>query len=288
MIMAKSSQNKPMIVASLPEETAHAARAVFNIENVYLTIGDQLEGLLKDASLLDLDTDRVFHPEMLTQLALMTVFQFAEDLADRPACAALNQRMDWKYALHLPIQHSRLDPAWLCRFRQPLIGRPVASLRPFELLLDRLAAVGLIGRDKRDIPARNVLGHVCCLNQLDRLHEDVSQAIEVLACHQPDVLRDLAQPHWYDRYREGRDFRPRSAAEQRACAQMLGSDACHVLQTVAQVGDSRTKDLPEIRRLSGVWSRQCQLQGTTVIWRDASCDLCPWLAEGGPCGRRPC
>ncbi|MFB3906418.1 MAG: transposase [Acidobacteriota bacterium] len=288
--MAKSSQNRPMIVASLPEETARAARAVFNIENVYLTIGDQLDAVFREIPLLELDDGIGFAPNTLAQLALITVFQFAEDLADRAACAALDQRMDWKYALHLPIEHPPLDPAWLCRFRQPLVtqlsvGQAAVRLQTFQSLVDRLAAVGLLGRDKRDIPARSVLEHVCRMNQLDRLHEDVSQAIEVLACHQPDMLRALALPHWYDRYREGRDFRPPSAVEQRAYADALGSDACHVLQAVARVADPQTRDLPEVRRLAAVWGKQCQLRGTTVTWRDVSCELCPWLAEESRCHR---
>jgi transposase len=275
--MAKRRQNKPVIVASLPGETAEAAKTVFNIENVYLTIGDRLEDLLKDIALMELDAVKVFHPEMLTQLALMTIFQFAEDLADRPACTALQRRMDWKYAVHLPLQQPRLNPAWLCRFRQPLIGRPEASLQPLGSLLDRLATMGLLGRDKRDTPAPSVLEHVCRLNQLDRLHKDVSQAIEVLACHQPDMLRTLVQPHWYNRYREGREFRPRSTAEQRACAQTLGSDACHLLEAIAQFADPLTRELPEVRRLSEVWAKRYALQGTTVFWREARCELCPWL-----------
>jgi len=279
--MARSSQQKPMFVPSLPQETAQAARAVFSIENLYLAIGDGLHQLLEGLSLSELDSGSAFHPETLTRLALLTVFQYAEDLSDRSACTALDRRMDWKYALHLPIQYPSLDPALLCRFRQPLVGHE-ARLQPFQSLLDRFAAIGLFGRGKRDVAASGVLEQICRLNQLDRFQENLCQAIEVLACHQPDMLRTLAQPHWYDRYREGRDVKPHSAVEQKSYAQALGADALHVLQTVTRVADSSIKDLPEVRRLAEVWAKQCQLQENTVVWREAGCELCPWLAEGGP------
>jgi len=279
--MANGREVKPMIVASLPEETARAARAVFNIENAYLAIGNELEGLLGNIQLSDLDPGRVFPPGKSVQLALMTVFQFAEDMADRAACGAVQKRMDWKYALHLPIEHPRWDPAWLCRFRQPLICNDL-GLAAFKLLLGRLAGTGLLGRDKRDVAADEVMKLVCRMNQLDRFREDVSQAIEVLACHQPEMLRSLAQPHWYDRYRQGRAYRPASAAEQRAHAQTLGSDAWHLLQAVSRAGNRGAEDLPEIRHLSSAFNKQCQCDGTVVLWRDASCELCPWLAEGSP------
>ena len=283
--MAKRSQDQPSIVASLPEETAHAARAVFNIENSYVAIGDQLDALLEGISLSALDIRHAFRPDMLTQLALLTVFQFAEDLPDRAASAALPGRMDWKYALHLPIEHPRLEPALLCRFREPLIGQS-AGVRAFQSLLDRFAAIGLLSRDKRDVPAGSVVKHVCRMNQLDRFHEAMCQAIEVLACHQADMLRAQAQPHWYHRYHECKDARTRSAAEQRAYAQALGADACHLLQTVARLGDPPVRDSPEVRHLQAVWEQQYQLQGATVIWRDTSCETCPWLVEESHRGGR--
>ncbi len=283
--MAKSSPNKPMIVASLPEDTAHAARAVFNIENVYLAIGDRLDNLLEGIPLFDLDTGKAFHPDTLIQFALLTIFQFAEDLSDRSACAALVDRMDWKYALHLPIRHPRLAPGLLCRFRQPLIGRP-AVLQTFQALLDRFGAVGLLSRSKREVPAGSVVEHLCRLNKLDRFHEDMCQAIEVLACHQAEMLRNLAQPHWYHRYREDKESRARFATQQQAYAQALGSDACHLLQAVARTGDAPTKDLREVRHLAAVWEQQYQLQGATVVWRDTSCETCPWLAEESRCHHR--
>ena len=37
------------------------------------------------------------------QLALVTIFQFAEGLCDRQAADAVRARIDWKYALRLPL-----------------------------------------------------------------------------------------------------------------------------------------------------------------------------------------
>ena len=40
-------------------------------------------------------------------LAFVSVFQFMENLADRQAVEALRMRLDWKYALHVPLDWLR-------------------------------------------------------------------------------------------------------------------------------------------------------------------------------------
>jgi len=273
----KSNEGDSRILPTLPEWTAPKTSEVFNIEDFYLAVVDQQDTLLKGLTF----SSEAEKGESMTLLALVTVFQFAENLADRPMCAALTRRTDWRHALRLPHQSASFDPGWLCSFRQLLVGHS-NRLQEFQCLLDRCTAAGLLGRGKRDTQAGEVVEFVCRLNQLERMHEALSQAIGALACHQPDTLRSLAQPHWYHRYqgRGARELESICAGDQEVCAVALGSDARHLIEAIARAGKPELSALPEVVHLSTILKLQYQLQGTTLTWRRTSCKLCPWLAEG--------
>ncbi len=51
------------------------------------------------------------------QLALVTIFQFAEGLSDRQAADAVRGRIDWKYALCLELEDPGFDASVLSEFR---------------------------------------------------------------------------------------------------------------------------------------------------------------------------
>jgi hypothetical protein len=56
-------------------------------------------------------------------LALVTCLQFAEGLSDRQAADAVRSRIDWKYALTLPLDDLGFDDSVLSEFRM----RPIAT-----------------------------------------------------------------------------------------------------------------------------------------------------------------
>jgi hypothetical protein len=50
-------------------------------------------------------------PMLAFRLALVTVFQFMENLTDRQAADAVRSRLDWKYALVRRVVHSDIPGA---------------------------------------------------------------------------------------------------------------------------------------------------------------------------------
>jgi transposase len=54
-------------------------------------------------------------------LAFVTIFQFLEKLSDRAAANALRVRLDWKYALHLPLNYAGFKFSVLSEFRDRVI-----------------------------------------------------------------------------------------------------------------------------------------------------------------------
>jgi transposase len=58
------------------------------------------------------------------RLALVSVMQFAENLSDRQEAFAVRARIDWKYALSLPLDESGFHYSVLSEFRdRRLAGR---------------------------------------------------------------------------------------------------------------------------------------------------------------------
>nr|WP_290665480.1 transposase [Ardenticatena sp.] len=121
-------------------------------------------------------------------LALVTVFQYLEDLPDREAAQCVRVRIDWKYALHLPLEDSGFHYSTLCSFRRRLEAHGQERLF-FEKVLELLQAQGVVkkrGRQRTD--STHVLGVVKELSRLELIWESLRV-----------VLRAIAQvaPEWY-------------------------------------------------------------------------------------------
>src|SRR5205807_201012 len=117
----------------IPTATAHVARAAFPAGNVYLQMRDELGSIYEDELFADLYAAEGQPAIAPWRLALVSVMQFAENLSDRQAAAAVRSRIDWKYALSLDLTDSGFHYSVLSEFR----GRLVQGNKE-QLLLDRL------------------------------------------------------------------------------------------------------------------------------------------------------
>src|SRR3954470_11964050 len=90
---------RPSPIEPVPEETARIARAAFCKGNLLMRIRDEIGVLYDDqmfASLYDARGQLAIAP---WRLALVTVFQFLENLSDRQAAEAARGRIHLKHAL---------------------------------------------------------------------------------------------------------------------------------------------------------------------------------------------
>ena len=153
----------PDIFPLLPKDTAYVANTVFGKRPVYLTIGDQLPDLLAKIDLAPLGFENA-STWTLVFCALVTVLQFVENLPDCRVAVASRTRIDWKYALRLPIAYPGFDPQLLHEFRLHLKRHPAAQLA-FQQLLDQLADIGLFDHVARHhIETTELLAAVCAVN----------------------------------------------------------------------------------------------------------------------------
>lgn len=98
----------------IPEETARLAHIVCPKGDLCLWIGDELNEVFQDHVFASLFPRRGQPAEAPWRLALVTVLQFVEGLSDRQAADAVRKRIDWKYALRLPLEDLGFDFSILC------------------------------------------------------------------------------------------------------------------------------------------------------------------------------
>jgi transposase len=136
----------------IPDETARVARAAFPKGNPSMRVRDTLGPLFTNPDFADLFPTHDAPAQAHAQLALITVMQFAEGLADRQAADAVRARIDWKYALALELTDPGFDASVLCEFRARLLAGG-AEQRLFEHMLLLFKDQGLVkakGRQRTD------------------------------------------------------------------------------------------------------------------------------------------
>jgi transposase len=263
------------VLPSLPRDTARATEAAFGKGHIYLTIGDQLEQLAGGIDFARLDPASEQPAATLALCALVTILQFVEGLPDRRAVEAMRTRIDWKYALHLPLAYRGLEPSTLCRFRRRLLTDRVAQ-QVFQQVIDGLAQTGLLkDTAEQDSRISKVLSAVCTINCLEQLVEAMQATLEALAAVDPKWLLGHTLPHWYERYNQMLIMRalPKSSAEQILLAQTIGKDAHHLLEALMASGRELAQ-LPEVKALQQVWHQQFRQNQSEIEWRLPVCASC--------------
>jgi transposase len=136
-----------------------------------------------------------------SRLALVTIFQEAEDLTDRRAAEAVRTRIDWKYALGLDLADPGFDHSVLSEFRGKVAVGGLEQVA-LDALLGRLAGEGLVkagGKQRTD--STHVVAAVAALNRLELAGESVRAALEALTAAHPAWLEQrICVPDFARRY----------------------------------------------------------------------------------------
>jgi transposase len=249
---------RPQPLEPVPEDTARVARAAFPKGNPYLTLRDQLGTIFQDEDFTAL-FPACGQPGLCPwRLALVTILQFRETLADRQAAEAVRARIDWKYLLGLELTDPGFDFSVLSEFRDRLLaGHPEAIL--LEKLLEQCCARGLLkARGQQRTDATHVLAAIRVLNRLELVAETLRAALNDLATVAPDWLQALAPVAWYARY--GRRIedarRPTTKAKRQAYAQTVGEDGFSLLAALdGPEVPQAARALPVIDTLRRTWPR---------------------------------
>ena len=124
---------RPHPLEPVPEETARVARAAFPKGHPYLILRDALGTIFHDDDFATLYAHAGQPGLAPWRLALVTIMQFRETLADRQAAEAVRARIDWKYLLGLELTDPGFDFSVLSEFRDRLLAGEAE-----ERLLDKV------------------------------------------------------------------------------------------------------------------------------------------------------
>ena len=171
------------------------------------------------------------------RLALVTLMQFREHLADRQAAEAVRARIDWKYLLGLELSDPGFDFSVLSEFRDRLLAGSAEALL-LDKLLERCRALGLLkargssGRTPRMSwpPSGCSIGLSSSLRRCER----PSTNWPPLPLHGCKTV----PPEWYER--DGKRIEethlPREQAKRETYAQTVGEDGFTLLDAVDAPG----------------------------------------------------
>lgn len=245
------SANQFIAIPPIPRETERSARAIFGRRNFYILAGENLETILEK-----------IQPECLLEVGVIfpeiTFLQFLEGLTDAQAIEAVRTRLDWKFALHLPVYPATFQESRLCQFRQRIF-QDQQFQHEFQSFIDCLVTFNPPVSDKfQSFIVLELLSYVCSINRLNWIQGSMSQMLEVLAVRFPDWLRKVTLPHWYGRYNHTMPgFKTGNQPHHtEASMEEIAADIDHLLDEIHRSSPPRISELQEVRALERIWQQQ--------------------------------
>jgi hypothetical protein len=213
---------------------------------------------------------------------MMTAFQYAEELTDYQMVEAVRNRADLKYALHLPVNYPGFDPLVLCEFHKRLYADPSNRLT-YQVLIGRLTEFGLLKTiEEQPHLVLEMLEAVCTSTRRQRVVEAMYQALESLAITNAEWLRQVALPHWYERYSRKRwiPFWPNGKGEWITMTHEMGADIQYLLGEIERSHQPAISSLREVQLLKQACEEHFEVsiaqatQVRLIRWRRTGCASC--------------
>ncbi len=273
--------NSPFL-PPIPQSTAEIASTLFGEMYMYIRLGKQINRIFFELAKIADDNPNKLPAENDLLFSLLTVCQFVEGLSDQQTVESIRKRVDLKYALHLPLNYPSFDPRRLCIFRQQIFHNPDRQ-EAFQGLVDRLAAFGLVqAGEAESVPAEQLLEAICTLDRLEVVIEAMYLALETLAVANPEWLRQIMRPHWYERFSRRMHPTGDQAIDPRwmAIANQIGEDIQYLLEKIEQAEDTSLASLPEVQHLKKVKLEQFEkldqsdLQSSKFQFNPHGCASC--------------
>jgi hypothetical protein len=233
---------------SIPPSTVRAARALYGSGNIYLRLGDRLNQLAAKFDRRNFSMYLGGGQEAL--LALITIIQYVEKMTDRELTEAIHLRMDLRYALHLATPSARIEPRSLCAFRSRILSNPPCRHlfeEAFRTVYPELTTPGM----KEEPNIDDVLNSICENEVRGSLMEAMLSSIEALSASHFDWLREIALPHWYQRYTRSFAFASLNGTIRRPVVtrEEIQGDIQHLLYEIRKSNRSDIMEIPETKNL---------------------------------------
>jgi transposase len=253
----------------MPSETGRIGQSILTKDSPCRLIGDQLFATLNEQEFADLYPSEGQPGISPVILAFVTVFQFIEKLPDRQAAEMLRLRMDWKYALHLPLEYKGFHYSVLSEFRDRLL-RGQAEGRVFEKLVGKIQALGLIkerGKQRSDSIA--MLTKVRWLSRLETTVETLRLAVVSLVEADRAWSAEILPPSWEDKYAERFVQQRYTEKDWKDYEANIGNDGQWLLKRLVEGGaPASLQELPAVKLLQTVWAQQFREEAGQMVFAD--------------------
>ena len=187
---------------------------------------------------------------------MVTLFPFLENIPDREAAEQVVVRLDWKYALHLPVTYAGFDFSCLCYFRRRLLAHAQERL-VFEQILGTIQALGVVKKRGKPRPdALAVLGAVRQLSALETVTETLRLAVRALAHADPTWVAQEVPASFVEAYAHRRSDYRLSVDERKAAWQQVGQDGVWLLERLAATAPTALRAREAIAVLRTVWDQR--------------------------------
>lgn len=241
--------------AEIPAEIRAIGEALFAPDSVYRLVGEQIGAVLSEDDFAAYYSARGRGAISPVILALVTLFQYQEGVPDREAAALAVSRLDWKYALHVPLLWTGFDYSDLCNFRKRLLAHGAETLL-FDKVVALIRELGFLKRYRHQrTDSTHVLGHVAQLGRLELLSETLRLAVVALQQAAPAWGAAVLPAVFVATYTVRRTMYGRSAAELQAEMLAVGQAGAWLLARVA-TAPAELQTLAAVATLQAVWAQQ--------------------------------
>lgn len=261
----------PQPLEPIPDLTDRIAKASFPKGTLAMHLRDALGSIYHDEEFAHLFPKRGRAAEAPWRLAVVTVLQTVENLSDRQAAEMVRGRLDWKYALSLPVDDTGFDASILTDFRQRLVEGEAQDLL-LEPILQVCRERGYIRAGGKQRPDSTiVLANARRRSRLESVGETLRAALNDLAELEPEWLLSVISSDWFDRYVHRFELQrfPKGKHAQETLIEQVGRDSWHLLQ--AAQGEQAPQGVrlhPLVSMLHQVWNQHYEQREGRVHWRD--------------------
>ena len=241
----------------MPDEMKAIGEQLLKPESVYRLVGDEIFEAFREADFADLYSLEGKPGISPVILAFVSIFQFLENMPDRATAEAMRMRLDWKYAVHLPVAYVGFDFSVLSEFRDRLL-RDKAERRVFDRLLSLFQAKGLIKtRGKQRTDSMAMLSKVRALTRVEMVMETLRLAVGAILNAQRAWGEKILPPSWEERYGERVVIQHYTKSEWQELKNQVGADGAWLLEGITAEGaPAGLQDLPAVQVLKTVWAQQ--------------------------------
>ena len=263
---------KPQKIPTIPRDTTRVIRAILPKGNAITRLRDEFGTIYTDQDFATLFSTTGQPAIAPWKLALITVFQFFENLTDRQAVHAVLTRIDWKYALSLKLTDPSFDHTVLSEFRSRLVNGN-QELVLLNKMLEVFNAKGLLktrGRQRTD--STHILSSARVMQRLEHVTETVRAALNALATSHPEWTRGMANPAWFERYsKRAEDYHlPKGKQAREEFVSTVGDDGYALLELLALAQAPKgASDLPAVDALHRTWMLEYIRDEGRSRWRNA-------------------